>query len=108
MLIHLCIVATCQPLSYMNETAPIVKTYGETITMWCPYHPCTETTGDICNFTKINGGSQLDIYQGKVFSLTVKDVNDTGTYCCVPYCANDTEPCCVNIEGMYIQVTLRR
>ena len=108
MLTYLCIVATCQPLSFMNETAPIVKTYGEAITMRCPDHSCTETAGDICNFTKTNKVSQLDIYQGKVLSLTVKDVNDTETYyCCVPYCADDTEPRCVNIEGMYVQLTLR-
>ena len=98
-----CTVATCHR---MNETIPIVKMYGETFTLHCPSHPCTETAGSMWNFTKeINGGSQL-IHQGRVLSKKVKDVSDTATYCCVPYCADDTEPCCVSIRGMYIHVPL--
>ena len=90
----------------MNETVPIVKMYGETFTLRCPSHLCTETAGGMWNFTKeINGGSRL-IHQGRVLSKTVKDVSDAATYCCIPYCADDTEPCCVNIRGMYIHVPL--
>ena len=66
--------------------------------MRCPPHPCTEVAGDTYNFTK---DSEL-IHQGRYLSKTITDINDAAVYCCIPHCANNTEPCCLNVGGTYI------
>ena len=96
--IHFCTVTTCQPLSEIKGTATVIKNYGETFTMRCPSHPCTQAAGDIYSFT---GDSEL-IHQGRFLSKTITDINDAAVYCCTPHCANNTEPCCLNIGGTYI------
>ena len=106
-MVAFCTVATCRPLSRIKETTAIPKKLGDTFALRCPSHPClavTESDGDIYNFTKITERSEI-IHQGRVLRKVISDVNDTATYCCAPYCTDDTEPCCVNIEGTYIQVT---
>ena len=82
----------------------IPKMYGESFTLRCPSHSCTaanQTDDNIYNFTKFTERLKL-IHQRRVFRKVMSDVNDTATCCCVPDRAKDTEPCCVNIKGMYI------
>ena len=79
----------------------IVKKIGEHFNMRCPSHPCIETAGEIYGFTKINsttGTSEL-IHKGRVMHMTITDYSDAGTYCCTTHCTNNTEPCCINIQG---------
>ena len=100
-------VAICKPLSRTKETTAILKKVGETFTLRCPSHPCTaatETDVDTYNFTKITTRSEF-IHQGRVFRKVISDVNDTATYCCVPSCAKDAEPCCVNVKCTYMHNT---
>ena len=94
MLICFCTVGICQPLSKITETAPIVKMYGESITMQCPYHPCTETAGDIRNFAKVSGGSQLTFIKVESSVKQLKMLMMLS----IPHCANTTEPCCVDMQ----------
>ena len=97
-------VATCKPLSRIKETTAIPKKFGETFTLQCLSHPCTTASGsdvDTYNFTKITAKSGF-IHQGRVFRKVISDVNDTATYCCVPSCTKDIEPCCVSIRGSYL------
>ena len=95
-------------LSKIKETTFIFKSYGETFTLWCSSHPCTATT--ITDSNAYNSAKIIEIseytHQGRVFRKVISDVNDTATYCCVLYCAKDTEPCCVNIRGMCIHKVL--
>ena len=95
-----CVVMPCQSLSEIKETAPLIKKIGEQFNMRCPLHPCNES--GIYNFTKVNmntGKLEL-VYQGRELDTIITDLSDAGTYCCKPYCDDNTRSCCVNIQGI--------
>lgn len=108
-----CIVRVCQPLNKISRTPPIIKAYGDDLTVRCSSHSCTKTAGNVYDsFTKLNKTSRKlePIHQGNTFSKTVTNFTDSGIYCCAPHCANNTESCCFNIAGIiakynYMHVT---
>ena len=105
---HFCAVRFCQPLSEIKGTTPIIKKIGDHFNMRCPFYPCIETAGNICNFTKVNentGKPEL-VHQGRVLNITIAEFNDAGTYCYTPHCASNTESCCINIQGMQLHIIL--
>ena len=95
-----CVVTSCQSLSEIKETMPIIRKIGEHFNMRCPLYPCNQS--GIYNFTKVNMSTgQLElVYQGRELGTTITDLSDAGTYCCKPHCAGNTQSCCVNIQGI--------
>ena len=101
MLILLCTVGICEPLSTMKSRGTTVtKDIGENFNLRCPSYSCSQYAAGIYKLNETTEELEY-IKQGHFFNKVITDYDDAGIYCCVSQYANITESCCIHVTGMH-------